>query len=75
MPTDIGQEVLTQEEALALTALKLGIGAFDRIYADDILMTGALGENCGKHFLMEPANRGHRSSRKYSRRKALRRLL
>ena len=64
MSTDIEQEVLTQEEALTLATRKLDIDALDRIYADDILMTGVLGETCGKAFLMDEAKRGvaHRQS-------------
>ena len=58
MPTDIEQQVLTQEEALTLSTRKLDIEALDRIYADDILMTGVLGETCGKAFLMDEARRG-----------------
>ena len=44
MLTDIEQEVQRQEETLTLATRKLDIDALDRIYADDILMTGALGE-------------------------------
>ena len=58
MPTDIEQQVLTQEEALTISTRKLDIEALDRIYADDILMTGVLGETCGKAFLLEEAGRG-----------------
>ena len=58
MPTDIEQQVLTQEEALTLSTRKLDIEALDRIYADDILMTGVLGETCGKATLMDEARRG-----------------
>jgi len=64
MPTDIEQEVLAQEEALTLATRKLDMDALNRIYADDILMTGVLGETCGKAFLMDEARRGaaHRES-------------
>jgi len=64
MPTDIEQQVLTQEEALTFSTRKLDIEALDRIYADDILMTSVLGETCGKAFLIEEARRGaaHRES-------------
>jgi ketosteroid isomerase-like protein len=64
MQTDIEQEVLTQEEFLTLSTRKLDIQALDRIYADDILMTGVLGETCGKASLMDEAKRGiaHRES-------------
>ena len=58
MPTDIEQQVLAQEEALTSSTRKLDIEALDRIYADDILMTGVLGETCGKAFLMNEARRG-----------------
>ena len=64
MATDIEQEVLTQEEALTLATRTLDIETLERIYADDILMTGVLGETCGKAFLMDEARRGvaHRES-------------
>ena len=64
MPTDIEQEMLTQEEVLTSSTRKLDIDAVDRIYADDILMTSVLGETCGKAFLMDEARRGvaHRES-------------
>ena len=58
MQTNIEQQVLAQEEALTLSTRKLDIEALDRIYADDILMTGVLGETCGKAFLMDEARRG-----------------
>jgi len=58
MPTEIEQEVLTQEEFLTVSTRRLDIGALDRIYADDILMTGVLGETCGKASLMDEAKRG-----------------
>ena len=58
MPTNAEQEVLTQEENLTLATRQLDIEALDRIYADDILMTGVLGETCGKPFLIDEARRG-----------------
>jgi ketosteroid isomerase-like protein len=58
MPTNAEQEVLTQEENLTLATRKLDIDTLGRIYADDILMTGVLGETCGKSFVMEEAKRG-----------------
>jgi ketosteroid isomerase-like protein len=58
MPTDIEQQILTQEEILTSSTRNLDIEALDRIYADDILMTSVLGETCGKAFLMDEARRG-----------------
>lgn len=58
MPTDIEHEILEQEESLTLSTRKLDIEALERIYADDILMTGVLGETCSKAFLMNEARRG-----------------
>ena len=58
MPTDIEREILAQEEALTLATRTLNIDALDRVYADDILMTGVLGETCGKALLMDEARRG-----------------
>jgi ketosteroid isomerase-like protein len=58
MSTHIEQEFLTHEEALTLATRKLDVDALDRIYADDILMTGVLGQTCGKAFLMDEAKRG-----------------
>ena len=64
MPNDFEQQVLEQEQALTFSTRTLDIEALDRIYADSILMTGVLGETCGKAFLMDEARRGvaHRES-------------
>ena len=42
-------EILQQEEQLATAKRALDLGAIDRIYADDLLLTGVLGEpTCSK---------------------------
>jgi len=59
MTGNLDQEILTQEHRLTLATQTLDIDTLDRIYADDITMTGVLGEpTCGKSTLMEEARRG-----------------
>ena len=58
MPGAIEQEILTQEESLTQAKRQLDISAFDRIYADDVMMTGVTGEVCGKASLLAEAARG-----------------
>jgi len=58
MPGTIEQEILTQEENLTQAKRQLDINAFDRIYADDVMMTGVTGEVCGKASLLAEAARG-----------------
>lgn len=59
MTGNLDQEVLAQEDRLTLATRTLDIAALDRIYADDITMTGVLGEpTCDKSTLMEEARRG-----------------
>lgn len=58
MATNVEQEVLTGEENLTSATRSLDIAALERIYADDILMTGVLGETCGKTALIDEAKRG-----------------
>ena len=58
MPGTIEQEILTQEESLTQAKRQLDISAFDRIYADDVMMTGVTGEVCGKASLLTEAARG-----------------
>jgi ketosteroid isomerase-like protein len=49
MSTTMTQEVLGQEERLADAKRTLDVEALTRIYADDLLMTGVLGEpRCSK---------------------------
>jgi hypothetical protein len=40
MPGTFEQEILTQEETLTQAKRQLDISAFDRIYADEVMMTG-----------------------------------
>ena len=58
MATTVEQEVLGAEENLTSATRSLDIAALERIYADDILMTGVLGETCGKPALIDEAKRG-----------------
>jgi Domain of unknown function (DUF4440) len=58
MPGTFEQEILTQEETLTQAKRQLDISAFDRIYADDVMMTGVTGEVSGKVALMTEAARG-----------------
>ncbi len=44
MSTTIMQEILRQEEQLADAKQTLDLDALNRIYADELLMTGVLGE-------------------------------
>jgi len=53
------QEILQQEEQLAQAKRTLDLEALERIYADDLVMTGVLGEpTCGKASIMDEAKRG-----------------
>jgi ketosteroid isomerase-like protein len=52
-------EILRQEEQLANAKRTLDLDAVDRIYADDLLLTGVLGEpTCGKSAVMDEMRRG-----------------
>ena len=48
MPGNIVREILAQEEILTQATRQLDIKAFDRIYSDDVLFTGAAGTIAGK---------------------------
>lgn len=53
------QEILQQEEQLANAKRTLDLDAMERIYADDLIMTGVLGEpTCGKTAILDEAKRG-----------------
>jgi len=53
------QEILQQEELLANAKRGLDLDALERIYADDLIMTGVLGEpTCSKRAIMDEAKRG-----------------
>jgi len=59
MTQSLKQEILAQEDRLTLATRTLDIDALDRLYADDITLTGVLGEpTCDKSTLMEEAKRG-----------------
>jgi ketosteroid isomerase-like protein len=58
MPGTIEQEILTQEENLTQAKRQLDINAFDRLYADDLMMTGVTGEVSGKAGVLTEAARG-----------------
>jgi ketosteroid isomerase-like protein len=53
------EEVLELEEQLARAKRTLDLDAIDRIYADDLLLTGVLGEpTCSKSAVMDEVRRG-----------------
>jgi ketosteroid isomerase-like protein len=59
MATTTEQEILQREEQLADAKRALDLKALDRIYADDIVMTGVLGEpTCSKAAMIEEVKRG-----------------
>ena len=58
MNKNLEQEILTQEENLTQATRNLDIQALERIYADDILMTGVSGEVCSKATMIEEARQG-----------------
>ena len=52
-------EILEQEEQLANAKRTLDLDAIDRIYADDLMLTGVLGEpTCSKSAVLEEMRRG-----------------
>jgi ketosteroid isomerase-like protein len=52
------QEILQQEEQFANAKRTLDLDAFNRIYADDVIVTGVLGEPVGKTAVIDEAKRG-----------------
>jgi ketosteroid isomerase-like protein len=59
MAMTLEQEILRHEEQLADAKRALDLKALDRIYADDLLLTGVLGEpTCSKSAIMEEIKRG-----------------
>lgn len=53
------QEILQQEEQLAEAKRALDVGAIDRMYADDLLLTGVMGEpTCSKTAIIDEVKRG-----------------
>ena len=59
MTTTTMQEILQQEEQLADAKRTLDLDALNRIYADELLMTGVLGEpRCTKAAIIDEAKSG-----------------
>ena len=59
MTTTMMQEILRQEEQLADAKRTLDLDALNRIYADELLMTGVLGEpTCTKAAIIDEAKSG-----------------
>lgn len=56
--TAVLQEILAQEEELTRATRMLDIEALDRIYADDIVVTGVLDGTCAKPAIMDELQRG-----------------
>jgi ketosteroid isomerase-like protein len=51
-------DILAHEERLTNASRALDVDALDRLYADDIMMTGVLGQTCDKQALIDEARRG-----------------
>lgn len=60
MPGTIEKEILAQEESLTQATRQLDIKAFDRIYADDAMVTGVTGEVTGKMSVLTEVKRAMR---------------
>ena len=59
MTPTMEQEILQQEEQLAEAKRALDLGAIDRMYADDLLLTGVMGEpTCSKTAIIDEITRG-----------------
>jgi uncharacterized protein (TIGR02246 family) len=59
MALTMEQEIVEQEEQLAEAKRALDLGAIDRIYADDLLLTGVMGEpTCSKTAIIDEVRRG-----------------
>ena len=59
MSTTLMQEILREEERLSDAKRTLDLDALNRIYADELLMTGVLGEpTCTKAAVIDEARRG-----------------
>ena len=56
--TAVVQEILGQEEELTRATRTLDIEALDRLYADDIVVTGVLDGTCAKAAIMDELKRG-----------------
>src|ERR1043165_5581025 len=59
MGLSIAEEILRHEELLAEAKRTLDLDAIERLYADDLLLTGVLGEpTCSKRAVVEEIKRG-----------------
>jgi uncharacterized protein (TIGR02246 family) len=59
MALTIEQEIVQQEERLANAKRALDLDGIDRLYADDLLLTGVLGEpTCSKSAVIDEIKRG-----------------
>lgn len=59
MPQTMEQEIVKQEESLTNAKRALDLDAIDRIYADDLLLTGVMGEpTCDKAAIIGEIKRG-----------------
>ena len=59
MAPTMEEEILQQEQQLSDAKRALDLDAFDRIYADDLLLTGVMGEpTCTKTAVVDEAKRG-----------------
>jgi ketosteroid isomerase-like protein len=59
MAPTMEQEILQQEEQLAEAKRALDLAAIDRMYADELLLTGVMGEpTCGKTAIIDEVKRG-----------------
>ena len=56
--TGVMQEILAQEEELTRATQTLDVDALDRLYADDIVVTGVLDGTCAKPAIMDEVKRG-----------------
>jgi ketosteroid isomerase-like protein len=52
------QEILAQEEELTRATRMLDLGTLDRLYADDVVVTGVLDGTCAKPAVMDELKRG-----------------
>ena len=57
MTETLEEEVLTQDDMLTRATQAMDVDALDRLYADDLTMTGVLGELCGFAHLSVHARR------------------
>jgi ketosteroid isomerase-like protein len=58
MPGQTEEEILTQEENLTQAQRQLDISALDRLFADDVMFTGVMGQTCGKAGLVSEWKEG-----------------